>query len=151
MLKFKNTKILLVLLIALATITVSANQRVYAQEIPPGCPGTKLQGPPAPGVKCPEPNAEAKFVDIDCEKSLDKSECGITRYLVDFIKVLTGIVGVVVVLVITIGGVQYSMARDNPQAVAAAKQRIINALLALLLYMFLFAFLQWVVPGGVIK
>ena len=58
-------------------------------------------------------------------------------------------VGVVVTAVIIVGGVQYSMAGDNPQAVAAAKQRIINGLIALLVFFLIFGFLQWLIPGGV--
>ena len=58
-------------------------------------------------------------------------------------------VGVVVIAMIIIGGIQYSIAGDNPQAVSAAKQRIINALIALVAYIFMFAFLQWLIPGGI--
>ncbi|HEY5550162.1 MAG TPA: hypothetical protein VIK37_03145 [Candidatus Saccharimonadales bacterium] len=58
-------------------------------------------------------------------------------------------VGIVVVGVIILGGIQYSLAGDNPQAVGAAKQRIINGLIALLAFLLTFAFVQWLVPGGV--
>jgi len=58
-------------------------------------------------------------------------------------------VGVIVIIMIILGGIQYSMAGDNPQAVSAAKQRIMNALLALVVYIFMFAFLQWLIPGGI--
>lgn len=66
-----------------------------------------------------------------------------------FINFLGGLVGVVVVGSIILGGIQYSMAGDNPQAVGAAKKRIINGLIALLAFLFTYAFLQWLVPGGV--
>jgi cytochrome bd-type quinol oxidase subunit 2 len=81
---------------------------------------------------------------------VDRHNCGIVAYLVTFINVLSAIVGVVIVIMITIGGIQYSAARDNPQAAAAAKGKITNAILALILYLFTFAFLQWIVPGGVL-
>lgn len=58
-------------------------------------------------------------------------------------------VGVVVIGMIIVGGIQYSMAGDNSQATQAAKQRIMNAAIALLAYLFLFAFMQWLIPGGV--
>lgn len=58
-------------------------------------------------------------------------------------------VGIIVVAVIIIGGIQYSMAGDNPQAVTAAKQRIFNGLIALATFILMAAFLQWLVPGGV--
>ena len=58
-------------------------------------------------------------------------------------------VGVVVIGMLILGGIQYSLAGDKPEAVNAAKQRIINALIALVAYLFIFAFVQWLVPGGV--
>lgn len=87
----------------------------------------------------------------DCKNANPtKEDCGIIAYLVTFINVLSGIVGVVIVIMITIGGIQYSTARDNPQAAAAAKGRITNAVMALVFYLFIFAFLQYIVPGGVL-
>jgi hypothetical protein len=88
--------------------------------------------------------------ETDCENGLDPSNCEISRYLTTFTRVLTALVGIVITIMIVVGGIQYSAARDNPQAVQAAKGHIINALLALLAYIFMFAFLQWIVPGGVI-
>lgn len=64
---------------------------------------------------------------------------------------LSGLVGVVVVGVIILGGIQYSMAGDKAEAVSAAKKRITNGLIALLAFLFIFAFLQWLIPGGVFK
>lgn len=58
-------------------------------------------------------------------------------------------VGIVVVAMLIIGGVEYSAAGDNPQKLTAAKQRIINALIALVAFILSFAFLQWLIPGGV--
>ena len=58
-------------------------------------------------------------------------------------------VGVVVVGVIILGGIQYTLAGGNDQAIAAAKKRIVNGMIALAAFLFLFAFLQWVIPGGI--
>lgn len=65
------------------------------------------------------------------------------------INFLSAGVGVVIIAMIITGGIQYSMAGDNAQAVNAAKQRITNALIALLAFIFLFAFVQWLIPGGI--
>lgn len=83
-------------------------------------------------------------------KTLSRDECPIIDYIAIFINLLGAAVGTIVVIVIVFGGVQYASARDNPQAVAAARQRITNALIALALYMAMLGFLQWLVPGGVI-
>jgi uncharacterized membrane protein YraQ (UPF0718 family) len=64
---------------------------------------------------------------------------------------LSGLVGVVVVGVIILGGIQYALAGDKAEAVSAAKQRIVNGLIALVAFFFIFAFLQWLIPGGIFK
>lgn len=58
-------------------------------------------------------------------------------------------VGIVVVSMIIVGGIQYSIAGDNPQAVTAAKKRLTNALVALFAFIFSFALVQWLIPGGI--
>jgi hypothetical protein len=64
---------------------------------------------------------------------------------------LSASVGIIVVGVIILGGIQYTLAGDNPQALKAARDRIINGLIALLAFTFMFAFIQWLIPGGVFK
>lgn len=60
-------------------------------------------------------------------------------------------VGIIVTGVIILGGVQYTLAGDNPQALKAARDKILNGLIALLAFLFIFAFLQWLIPGGIFK
>lgn len=72
----------------------------------------------------------------------------IARYANPLITGLSAIVGVVVVIMIVVGGIQYASSRDNPQAVSAAKRRITNAILGLLAYSLLYFFLEWIIPGG---
>ncbi len=67
----------------------------------------------------------------------------------DIVNFLAIGVGVVVTGAIVLGGIQYSMSGEKPESVSAAKKRISNALLALLAFIFMYAFLQWLVPGGV--
>lgn len=92
--------------------------------------------------------------DADCKPDppapLDAQNCGIIHYLLTGINLLSGLVGLVVVIMIAVGGIQYTTARDNPQAVAAAKARITNAIIALVASLFIYAFLQYIVPGGVL-
>ncbi len=91
-------------------------------------------------------------LDADCKADggpLTKDNCGIVGYIVTFTRVLSALVGIVVVIMIAVGGLQFTMARDDPQAVAAAKGRIKNAVFALVCYLFGFALLQWLVPGGI--
>jgi hypothetical protein len=83
-------------------------------------------------------------------RALNKNNCGIIAYIVVFINTLSAAVGIVVTIMIVWGGIQYSSSRDNPQQTQEAKTRIRNAIFALVFYLFIFSFLQWLVPGGVI-
>lgn len=67
------------------------------------------------------------------------------------VNVLAALVGVVVVGTIILGGVQFAAAGDKAERVSAAKQRIINGLTALAAFLFVYAFLQWLVPGGIFQ
>lgn len=93
-------------------------------------------------------------LSADCKlqpgESLNSKNCGIVAYILLFTNVLSGLVGIVIVIMIAVGGIQYTTARDDPQAVAAARNRIRNAILALVFYLFGFAFLQWLIPGGIL-
>ena len=73
----------------------------------------------------------------------------IIRDLQTIVNFLSAGVGVVVVGVIILGGIQYAAAGDKAEAVSAAKKRIINGLIALVAFLLTFAFLQWLIPGGV--
>lgn len=97
-----------------------------------------------------EVNAKNDCIRKEGEASLTKENCGIVRYLLIFVNVLSGLVGIVVVIMIAVRGIQYIGARENPQMTASARLGILWAVLALILYLFVFAFLQWLVPGGVI-
>lgn len=85
----------------------------------------------------------------DCEgEDLNAGNCRIVHWVVVFINVLSAMVGITVVIMVIVGGIQYSAAGDDPQKVQEAKKKISNALLALVAFIFMYAFLQWVVPGG---
>lgn len=67
----------------------------------------------------------------------------------NIVNFLSAGVGIIVIAVIILGGVQYSMAGDNANATGAAKTRITNGLMALFAFIFSWAFLQWLIPGGI--
>lgn len=94
-----------------------------------------------------------KRVEYKCTKGQSMQECTdgapIVKYLNKFIDFAGAGVGIVIVGVIIVGGIQYTTSGDNPTAVAAAKARIANGALAFLTFLFMWALLQWVVPGGI--
>lgn len=72
-----------------------------------------------------------------------------SKYLNPFIVFLSGAVGVIVVVSIIIGAIQYSSAGGDAQKVASARNRIKNAILALIAFIFLRAILNWIIPNGI--
>lgn len=101
------------------------------------------------------PMAPAFAATADCQ---DSSQAGLQQCLKtnpivtrlnDIVAFLSAGIGIVIVGVIILGGIQYSAAGDNAEAVTKAKKRITDGLLALLGFLLIFAFLQWIVPGGV--
>ena len=98
-------------------------------------------------------NAETSDAGSDTSNTVnfetDPDAQKIQGYLQDGINLLTGLAGLAITASVIIGGIQYSTSGGNPQAASAAKKRISNAFLALLALVFLYTFLQWIVPGGV--
>jgi hypothetical protein len=69
------------------------------------------------------------------------------RLIVNF---LSAGVGVVITGSIIIGGIQYAVAGNNPNAVSAAKKRIQDTLIALVAFFFIYALLNFLIPGGLL-
>lgn len=89
--------------------------------------------------------------EVDCEEGeLTRKNCGIINYLVITINFLSAVAVMAIVASVMIAGYQYMTARDNPGQVQAAKQRIIWAMVALGLFIFGYALLNFLVPGGVL-
>jgi hypothetical protein len=80
----------------------------------------------------------------------DISKNPIYVYMKNIINIMTVGVAIVVVLMIVIRGLQYSWARDNAQKTTEAKDGIVNAIVAILLYIFAYAILNFLIPGGLI-
>ncbi len=57
-------------------------------------------------------------------------------------------VGIVVIGSIILAGIQYSASRGNPQSTEASIKRVTNSVIALFLYLFIFAIANFLVPGG---
>lgn len=92
--------------------------------------------------------ADAAFGGCPNGKSRE-SGCGIVeKYLNPLINLLSAAVGMIVIIMIIVGGIQYASAGGDAGKVAAAKSRIFNAIFALIVFLFLYAILQWLVPGG---
>jgi len=92
--------------------------------------------------------------DPAADPSLDCSQKGcdiIKKYVNPLINLLSIAFGFIAVISIIIGGIQYSASAGDPQKVTQAKQRISKTLFAIFAYFFLYAFLQFIIPGGIFK
>ncbi len=65
-----------------------------------------------------------------------------------FIRFLSAGVGLVVIGSIIYGGLQYIGSRGDPGSTAAAIERIRGSVIALLIYIFAFAILNYIIPKG---
>jgi hypothetical protein len=76
--------------------------------------------------------------------------CDLTKsYISPLIKVLSALVGIGVTISIVLGGIEYASSANDSQRVAAARRRIMNSVLVLIGYFLFYAFLGWVIPGGI--
>ena len=79
----------------------------------------------------------------------DINQCDLfAKYLNPFIRLMSALVGVIVVISIILGGIQYGSSAGDPQKATQAKARIRNSIIALLVFLFLYAILNFVIPGG---
>lgn len=86
-----------------------------------------------------------------CEADvLTQENCSIIQYLVIGINFLSAVAGMAIVASIMIAGYQYMTARDNPGTIQKSKIRIVWALIALFIFIFMYTILNFLVPGGVL-
>ncbi len=72
-------------------------------------------------------------------------------WLVWILRFLSAGVGIAVVGGIVYGGILYLTARDNSSQTQKAVNVITNSVIGLLLYILMFAFLNYLIPGGIIS
>lgn len=118
---------------------------------------------PAYAVDCPDGTVEVSVPpgDINKDGTIDDADHCIPQgtgiednviitYLKAIINFLAIGVGIVTAISLVIAGYQFMSSRDNPQAIQAAVNRFWNAVIALILFVFMYAILNFLVPGGLI-
>lgn len=105
----------------------------------------------APLLSADIASADPGTIDVCSDPGDDCSKVNgfIKQYINPAIKALTALVGIIAVLSIVIAGIQYASSADDPGVVTKAKQRIFNVVLGLVVYVFLVALLNYLVPGGI--
>ena len=84
-------------------------------------------------------------IDFGCSHKIGNP---ITDMTFAIIRLLSDGVGIVVIGSIIVGGIQYSASHGDPQAAAAASNRIRSSLVALFIFIFAYAILNYVIPAG---
>jgi hypothetical protein len=79
-----------------------------------------------------------------------KTGGAVVNYLRGWLGLLNGAIALIVMLMIVVAGIQYVTSLANPSSVAAAKKRLTNAILALVMWLMMFAVLQFLIPGGIL-
>lgn len=80
------------------------------------------------------------------------ADCAKTDTLISMVfKLLAGVVGVAVVGGIAWGGMLYTTSNGNASKAQAGVTTIVNSVIGLLLFIFMFALTNYIVPGGILK
>ena len=98
--------------------------------------------------QAPPAEAASETSNLTCTDNSDPDTCEATGFLNDLLNFLAILVLPLIVIMIIVGGIQYSMAAANPDAIKAARARIYKAIAALLCFIGLWSFLKWLLPGG---
>lgn len=126
------------------TLLISLSIAVVSILGPIASPGIAAAGTTCGNAK---DGAVKVSVDIGCK--------GVGNPIMDalfaIIRFLSDGVGLVVIASIVWAGIQYSASKGNPSETAKAIQRIQNTLIALLIYIFGYALLNYIIPAGVLK
>ena len=144
------------MVVSAQTITCPAGTKLQAKDDTLCCPTGQLpvqvhgQGVqrsccPANAVKQARAEGGSNTAKTD---GLTAKYCLFSKYLNPVINALTAIVGLAVAAGIIFGAIQVSSSAGDPQKAMNGKNHIRNALLGLLAYILLYAFLQFIIPGG---
>lgn len=98
---------------------------------------------------CSSPDADS--VELSLNWDINNDGCNDTKDLITMIfRLLAGIVGIAVVGGIAWGGMLYASSNGNASKAQQGITTIVNAVIGLLLFIFMFAITNFLVPGGVI-
>ena len=89
-------------------------------------------------------DAVVTAINIGCKRAGNP----ITDMTFAIIRFLSAGVGLVIIGSIIVAGIQYSASGGDPQAAAKAKSRISSTLTALVIFIFSYALLNYLIPGG---
>ncbi len=96
------------------------------------------------------PNGNNSKSPTDAKTAILPSDWKIEDILNMVLVVVTTGVGIAAVGSIVFAGVLYITARDNAAQVSKAKTMIMNTIIGIIAYILMWAFLEWIIPGGIL-
>jgi hypothetical protein len=82
----------------------------------------------------------------------NSSYCNLIKeYVVPTINLLSVAFGLIAVISLLLGAINYITSEGDPQKVSRAKMRIRNTIFSVVAFMFLYSFLNFLIPGGIFK
>ncbi len=141
--------------VSLAGLSAFIVNPAYAQSTQAECEAAGrvwIEGPDncVAGTGSSEPTEE--LVNDQCNAAVPQADnnCRLLLYLRNGINFLSAVAGMAIVFSLMWAGYEYITARDNPNAVSGAKNRIVMTIIALLLFIFMYAILNFLIPGGLL-
>ncbi len=102
---------------------------------------------PAP-VFAASSDCATSAADAETKSPGQSKRCIYERYINPTIRLMTYVVGIVVIFGIISGAIQYASSAGDPQKATAGKGKIQKAIFGLLAFFFLYSALQFLTPGG---
>lgn len=94
------------------------------------------------------PSLSSVNCGVDGTPACLSSSNNIVRYINVAINFVSIGIGIIATAMIIVAGIQYITANGEPAAITAAKTRITNVIIGLVSYFFIYAFIEWLIPGG---
>lgn len=146
----KSLRIGLLSLIVAVSLTIGIGAPTASAAGPVFVPGGPVGGGPPIDTGAPAPSAGPCFHDTNVD--VKKSQCDlVAKYLNPAINLFSVSFGLIAIISIIMGSINYAMSEGDPQKASQAKRRITNTIFAVIAYIFLFAFIQFLIPGGAFK
>lgn len=73
---------------------------------------------------------------------------GLWALLLMIVRIMAGVVGFVAVAMIVFAGFLYTTAQDREEQIKKSKDMMLNVVIGLVLFTFMYALLEWLIPGG---
>lgn len=100
---------------------------------------------------CEGDGADCSGADFVCDEAVSNADS--ENIVCQFLRIVNFLsIGVAFVATITVAasGIQYMGARGDPNKTAAAIQRMVQVGIGIAMYVFGWAFLNWLIPGGAV-